>query len=163
MTKNEFGRTIVELIATLAIIGILSVTGLWGYQNAMQHKKIDEILRALQEQTILINAALQNHSYTDEERLDAFLKGFTTQAAGYTLSFHPSSEQGGFVSEITDTNGKPIHGKFCRELIKKMAEQEFVSDVAFSLKDEELDDGTIGDITVNLNGKYVDLNALCGM
>lgn len=162
MKKVETGRTMTEIISILAIVGILSVSSLWGYETFMRRKKVEEILDVLQQQTIQINAAMQHKDYTNTEELNDFLKTYTVPVAGYTLSFMASPDADGFVSEITDSKGKPIKGKICRELITKMAEQKYTSDVAFTLKDEEMDDGTKEDVVVRLNGQYVDLNSVCG-
>ena len=162
MKKNESGRTMGEIISVLVIMGLLSVGGIAWYMTASNQQKADEILNALQRQTILVNAAMQGKSFSNTQELNAFLSGFTTSIGGYTLSFKASSDGDGFVSDITKTNGEPIKGKMCRELITKMSEQRFVSDVDFTLKSEEKEDGTVEDVTVPLNGQYVDLEAICG-
>ena len=43
--KNEKGRTMPEIIAILAIVGILSVTGGWWYFSALRQQKVDEIFK----------------------------------------------------------------------------------------------------------------------
>ena len=162
MKKHESGRSMVEILGVLAIIGVLSATGLWGYSVAMRHRTVDEILEALRLKTIEINSSLNSQKFTTDEELDKFLSTFTTQVAGYRLSFVPSPDKDGFVSEIRKADGDTIKGAMCRELITKMAEQQFVSDVDFMVEDVETDSGEKEDVTVRLNGKYVNLDAVCG-
>ena len=45
MKKNEFGRSMIEILGVLAIIGVLSVAGLYGYTLAMRKHKTNEIIR----------------------------------------------------------------------------------------------------------------------
>ena len=44
MMKNETGRSMVEMLGVLAIIGVLSVGGIAGYTMAMRKYKANEIL-----------------------------------------------------------------------------------------------------------------------
>ena len=161
--KNESGKTLTEILAVLAIIGVLSLVGLYAYSVSMRKKTVDTILDTLQQKTIEIDSALANRDSKNINDLNDFLKGFTTTVGSYQLSFHSvDNSDTEFVSEVTYIDGSKIKGAFCRELIRKMMEQNFISDIDFTLKDEELEDGTIGDVTVQLNGKSVDLDALCG-
>jgi len=44
---NESGRSMIEMLGVLAVIGVLSVTGLYGYTLAMRKHKTNEIIREL--------------------------------------------------------------------------------------------------------------------
>lgn len=160
--KIESGRTMIEIVSVLVIMGLLSLTGLWWYSVSTRRQRVDELLYALQLKTVEINSAMHTKDFANTEELNQFLSGFTTFAAGHTLSFYASPDSDGFVAKISHLNGDPIKGGLCRELITKMAEQKFVSDVDFTLEGEELDDGTVGNVTVRLNGRVVDLDAMCG-
>ena len=46
MMKNESGRSMVEMLGVLAIIGVLSVGGIAGYTMAMRKYKANEIAAA---------------------------------------------------------------------------------------------------------------------
>ena len=52
--KNQSGRSMVEMLGVLAIIGVLSVGGITGYRQAMEKHKVNEFLNYLQMD--LINA-----------------------------------------------------------------------------------------------------------
>ena len=45
MKRNETGRSMVEMIAVLAIIGVLSVTALYGYTIAYRKYRANEIVQ----------------------------------------------------------------------------------------------------------------------
>ena len=160
---NESGRTLTEILGVLAIVGILSVCGLATYVHITRQRNVDRILETLQQKVIEINAAQANQTITDKDKLDAFLANFETSVGAYTLSFHASTDNdGSFISEVTHKDGSKIKGAFCRQLIRKMAEQQFVENINFSLKDEPLEDGTTKDIEFSLHGKTVVLDDICG-
>ena len=46
MKKNENGRSMIEMLGVLAIIGVLSVGGIYGYTTAMKKYKANEIVQA---------------------------------------------------------------------------------------------------------------------
>ncbi len=161
--KNEKGRTMNEMLAVLAIVGMLSVAGIFCYSHVIRQKNVDTILETLRQKTIEINSAMVNNKITDADKLNEFLKKFETEIGSYKLSFRAAPEMdGSFVSDVTYKDGSRIKGSFCRELIGKMSEQTFVSDVDFTLKDELQEDGTTQNITVPLNGKVINLDDVCG-
>lgn len=47
MNKNEFGRSMVEILGVLAIISVLSVAGTYGYIYAMRKHKTNEIIQVI--------------------------------------------------------------------------------------------------------------------
>lgn len=48
MKKNEFGRSMVEMLGVLAIIGVLSVGGITGYRTAMDRYKANKLINEIQ-------------------------------------------------------------------------------------------------------------------
>lgn len=42
---NEKGRSMIEMLGVLAIMGVLSVGGIFGYTLAMSHHKANEIMK----------------------------------------------------------------------------------------------------------------------
>ena len=73
MKNNETGRSMVEMLGVLAIIGVLSVGGIAGYTMAMNKYRANEILNAASQMVILARA------YNGGVGLDA-----TTDVAGKT-------------------------------------------------------------------------------
>lgn len=55
--RNEVGRSMVEMLGVLAIIGILSVTGIYGYTVAMRQYQANEIAQTASMLAIMAQAA----------------------------------------------------------------------------------------------------------
>ena len=56
MKQNQFGRSMIEMLGVLAIIGVLSVGGIAGYSKAMEKFKINKMIN---EYSYLINGLLE--------------------------------------------------------------------------------------------------------
>ena len=67
MKQNQFGRSMIEMLGVLAIIGVLSVGGIAGYSKAMEQFRIN---KAISEYSMLIFGML--------EHLDDFKKTTTS-------------------------------------------------------------------------------------
>ena len=57
---NSFGRSMIEMLGVLAIIGVLSVGGIAGYSKAMEKFKLN---KAMDEYSMLIYGLLENLDY----------------------------------------------------------------------------------------------------
>ena len=57
MKQNQFGRSMIEMLGVLAIIGVLSVGGIAGYSKAMEKWKIN---KATEDYSYLIHGLLSN-------------------------------------------------------------------------------------------------------
>jgi len=57
--KNESGRSMVEMLGVLAIIGVLSVGGISGYKMAMNQHQTNKILSTLDTSMMLLGTALR--------------------------------------------------------------------------------------------------------
>ena len=44
MKQNQFGRSMIEMLGVLAIVGVLSVGGIAGYSKAMEKWKINKVI-----------------------------------------------------------------------------------------------------------------------
>ena len=47
--KTQFGRSMIDMLGVLAIVGVLSVGGLVGYQKAMHKHTVDDFIYGLQQ------------------------------------------------------------------------------------------------------------------
>ena len=92
MTKKNFenGRSMVEMLGVLAIIGVLSVGGIAGYTSAMRQYRANEIVNATS--MLYMMGASQNQGAGDKQMLYSAALGTV-----------PSG-----VSEITYNTGKTI-------------------------------------------------------
>lgn len=57
MKQNQFGRSMIEMLGVLAIIGVLSVGGIAGYSKAMEKWKVN---KATEDYSYLIHGLLSN-------------------------------------------------------------------------------------------------------
>lgn len=57
MKKNEYGRSMVEMLGVLAIVGVLSVMGILGYRIAMRRYQANEIANTAVTLMVMAHAA----------------------------------------------------------------------------------------------------------
>ena len=98
MMKNETGRSMVEMLGVLAIIGVLSVGGIAGYTMAMNKYKANEVLNVISMLSTVAHAQNAGEGLTSGGTL-------TASSAGLTLPSNTS------VTEVTATglNGKEYY------------------------------------------------------
>ena len=61
MKHIESGRTMVEMLGVLAIIGVISAGGLYGYNVAMKRLRANELLNEANTQAVLVASALMSN------------------------------------------------------------------------------------------------------
>ena len=76
MMNNENGRSRVEMLGVLAIIGVLSVAGNAGYSLAMRKYRVNEILNAASQCAVL--ALAQAETTATSATITASSLGYTT-------------------------------------------------------------------------------------
>ena len=66
MRKHEYGRSMVEILAVLAVVGILSIGGIAGYKLAVQRYQISDLVNKVTKFAFLVfeqcNIVYKNHS-----------------------------------------------------------------------------------------------------
>ena len=82
----QSGRSMVEMLGTLAIIGVLSIGGITGYSYAMDKYRANEIINDIMLRAVDLNAQLQ---ITPEPNIDAWA---TTTAGKYIISLEKNGE-----------------------------------------------------------------------
>ena len=89
--QNESGRSMVEMLGVLAIVGVLSVGGVYGYGVAMKKHKANELLH----QASMLATTISSQIMTGKNPmlLDSFLA---------------DGKYGKFSSQVKDVNGNPI-------------------------------------------------------
>ena len=94
--KNETGRSMVEMLGVLAIMGVLSVGGVYGYGVAMKKHKANELLHQASMLATTISAQIQSKG-----ELPQNIENFGDAKYG---TFNPPSEANAeqFTMQITD-------------------------------------------------------------
>ncbi len=166
--SSESGRTLTEVLAILAIIGVLSVSSLLSFRHLMNKHKVNEIIHAINLSSVQILVNLAQRKMNSVEEMNQFLAPYATSVQGYNISFKAPKDAtqnfsgSEFVAEITDKNGAKIKGAMCRQIVTSMLKVQGVSDIDFTVNNEETEEGVFETVTMRLSGKAVDLNALCG-
>ncbi len=78
---KEFGRSMVEMLGTLAVIGVLSIAGIAGYRTAMDYYKANEIIDSVSKAATQLSVGLVAGTAGETLVLDE-----TTTASGHALS-----------------------------------------------------------------------------
>ena len=98
MKKNEFGRSMVEMLGVLAIIGVLSVGGITGYRTAMDRYKANKLINDIQIGLIEMSAQYKaTGSYNIPLNLDYVIEEIHPQCAldmEYPCFFIQNVEEG---------------------------------------------------------------------
>ncbi len=166
--QNESGRSMSEMLAVLAIIGVLSIGTIAGFRHMMNKQKINDIIQAINLNSVQILSSLTQQKFDTPDAMDNFLRQYTTRSGDYNIVFKAPRDTDReftgteFVAEITDQKGNRIKGSMCRRLLTTMVKVNGVSDIDFTVRNEPMEDGSVEDVTMRLSGKAVDLNALCG-
>ena len=88
MKNNETGRSMVEMLGVLAIIGVLSVGGIAGYTMAMRKYKANEVLNTASMLSMLAKSA--NGGVGND--LTTTQAGLTVPVSGITMSAYANGE-----------------------------------------------------------------------
>ncbi len=119
---NQLGRSMIEMLGVLAIIGVLSVGGIAGYSKAMEKWKIN---KTIEEYSALMTGLI--------EYKDNFIKNSEKEKqidlGEFIFAAHLVPESWGLSNKvnITDTNGNNLRAYFV-----KGRDERFVFDVRFA-------------------------------
>lgn len=58
MKQNQYGRSMIEMLGVLAIIGVLSVGGIAGYSKAMEKFKVNKLV---EEYSLLVHGLIEHY------------------------------------------------------------------------------------------------------
>ena len=102
MKQNQFGRSMIEMLGVLAIIGVLSVGGITGYSKAMEKFKINKMI---DEYSYLINGLLEYKENLIKSNPDEEINLYDFIIAANLV---PPSWTIGKSWGMTDTMGNPV-------------------------------------------------------
>ena len=117
MKKNESGRSMVEMLGVLAIIGVLSVGGIAGYTMAMNRYRANEVVDMANKYAVIAYSAymtakmMNNGSDTAgqaaiPEFKDTGLFGSNTSVNGTTIGKATIANENGVSIELTFSDAK---------------------------------------------------------
>ena len=155
ISYEECGKTLVEVLGVLAIVGVLSIMGFAAYKHALQKKLVNDLLYTTNITSVTISQDLQNKSFADTAEMNQFLSNYTQHVQNYTISFYVTDESfatRNFATSIAVSNGSPMSPSVCKNLILAMQKQHSIQamDVTAEEKQKHIESGAI------------DLDAICG-
>ena len=92
MKINEMGRSMVEMLGVLAIIGVLSVGGIAGYTMAMRKYKANEILNTASMLAVLAKSSNGGAGLDGANTLDVANAGLDMPTGASAMSIDASNE-----------------------------------------------------------------------
>ncbi|MBE6455887.1 MAG: hypothetical protein E7014_05545 [Alphaproteobacteria bacterium] len=117
MKKNESGRSMVEMLGVLAIIGVLSVGGIAGYTMAMNRYRANEVVDMANKYAVIAYSAfmtnkMMNNGEEDTSVVPAFkdtgLFGQSSKVNGTSFSVTSIDEDGVTIQLTFPSDGKKI-------------------------------------------------------
>ena len=87
---SESGRSMVEMLGVLAIVGVLTLTGLWGYKQALTMYRANELMEAMNRQVVLATAARAIG-------VDLEASEWNLEVAGFEVQYTPYYEEDGII------------------------------------------------------------------
>ena len=110
--STDTGRSMVEMLGTLAIIGVLSITGIAGYRYAMDKYRANETIDELNKRAVVYATQVLNNTLQSGEILNNGEFGDKT-ALGYDIEANKSYYPDEF--EVTLSN---YPSEVCRDILK---------------------------------------------
>lgn len=108
--KSQSGRSMVEMLGVLAIIGVLSVGGIAGYRQAMLQKNLNDIAQGVSLALIEAKRDIEQRGYK--------YYSFETDIGNYRISAHTGDYSSNFhdaVSEVLIEVG-PVSKEVCEAI-----------------------------------------------
>ena len=107
---EEQGRSMVEMLGVLAVVGVLSVGGIAGYTYAMNKHYANELLAGASERAVLVSAQILVGKTPS-------LNEFNNTTAGGTFGTVEEFDDGGFGLKVSD-----VKDVVCQNVIKATAD-----------------------------------------
>lgn len=110
---NELGRSMIEMLGTLAVIGILSVGGIAGYRYSIEKYYANETMDELNTRSIMYASFLENNLLSPNETITTAEFGNKT-SLGYTITATVSAE---YAEEFNITLSN-VPANVCAQILK---------------------------------------------
>ena len=149
INKTESGRSMIEMLGVLAIIGVLSVGGLAGYNMAMGRVRVNRVIDELQLVAVNIRTAVPNGTYdnistiaTNMKILDTLKENLASLGASASAAVKEQKSKGGTVYDRFAINFTKLPLDACRRIAGlDWGTESYVQSTA--AKDEEANSSTI--------------------
>ena len=92
--KSESGRSMVEMLGVLAIIGVLSIGGIAGYTMSMRKYRANQMADALNKYALLIYNSCQKGI------IDGTITSLSSCVQGESFNVYPADDMSSFMGEI---------------------------------------------------------------
>ena len=123
INKTESGRSMIEMLGVLAIIGVLSVGGLAGYNMAMGRVRVNRVIDELQLVAVNIRTAVPNGTYdnistiaTNMKILDTLKENLASLGASASAAVKEQKSKGGTVYDRFAINFTKLPLDACRRI-----------------------------------------------
>lgn len=113
ISLNELGRSMIEMLGTLAVIGILSIAGIAGYRYSIEKYYANETMDELNNRSIVYASFLENNLLSPDETITSDEFGNKT-SLGYSISATVSAE---YADEFNITLDN-VPQKICAQILK---------------------------------------------
>lgn len=152
--SSEKGKTLIEILGVLSIIGMLSIGGLASYRYSLRKKLINDIVYVVDVTNMNILGEIENKTFSNVSEMDHFLDNYTQIVGKYKISFYAiedSFEEKKFGTNVEMLDNSNIPPEICKDLILNMKNQYPIQsiDVRTGEKHKYIEAGTI------------DVNAIC--
>ncbi|MGN1063123.1 MAG: hypothetical protein ACI4QM_02235 [Alphaproteobacteria bacterium] len=111
---NENGRSMVEMLGVLAIIGVLSIGGIAGYTMAMNRYRANEILDAASKLSIVAQSANAGQGSADVTLTQLGYGSDTLHGATFTVSANGQVSVSGMTTGVANAIGS-VMGTACTD------------------------------------------------
>ncbi len=141
LNKNtqESGRSMVEILGVLAVIGVLSAGGIYGYSFAMDKYRANDIINAATSRSADIWNRYQDMDLPNtDENQDAFSEWNGLTETGFPISIETIPDIGAFQIIVDD-----VPSGVCKQVLHMASAIQNINGIRFVHVDN---DGTIGGI-----------------
>ena len=120
--KNESGRSMVEMLGVLAIVGVLSAGGLLGYSQAMKKHKLNQTQEQIQQIITNIRTAFPNAKQPKITSLEQAVQlGIFPESMVQSTTEIVNKYNGSVSLDIVTINGKKVYKLSFKGLPKDIA------------------------------------------
>ena len=111
--KNESGRSMVEMLGVLAIIGVLSIGGIAGYTLSMRRYRANQVLDAINKYAVIVYNSCQ------KAIIDGEITDISACTGGGSAQF-PFLEDGdlGTIADLAGVNSVKLEQKSTVDVVK---------------------------------------------